>query len=203
MPRLLSLDNTPLGLSENFDKMLDLQEYPRFRRSVNIIESVRNNINLLDDNAVDQCGNYEDGDNDTKMAQFVSHLVLNTLRKAKDSREFSGKLLIPSNLPDHVARDVLIMAREEPCGVRGCSLDIVYEDGNMCKRFGRVAVDPDTVTTFEITVILGRDSPKWFLSKMQSVLRNSGEQTVLKSCYKLVKTKLYRRNSSLSIKEGS
>ena len=137
------------------------------------------------------------------MTQFVSHLISHTLRKAKDSKYFSGKLLIPSHLPDHVARDILLMAREEPCGVRGCSLDIVYEDGDLCRRFGRVAVDPDTVTTFEITVVLSRDSPKWFLSKMQSVLRNSPEQTVLKSSYKLVKNKLYRRNGSLCIKEGS
>lgn len=183
--------------------MLDIQDFPRLTLSSNIIESVRNNLNVIDGRGFDHCGNHDDSDQDTKMAQFVSHLIFHTLRKAKDSKHFNGKLLIPSNLPDHVARDVLLMAREEPCGVRGCSLDIVYEDGDHCRRFGRVAVDPDTVTTFEITVVLGRDTPKWFLSKMQSVLRNSGEQTILKSSYKLVKNKLYRRNGSLCIREGS
>lgn len=182
--------------------MLDIQEFPSFHLSTNILESVRNNINLFDGGGLDHCGNYEDNEQDSKMAQFVSHLIFYTLRKAKDSTLFNGKLLIPSHLPDHIARDVLIMAKEEPCGVRGCSMDIVYDDGNLCKRFGRVAVDPDTVTTFEIAVVLGRDSPKWFLSKMQSVLRNSSEQTVLKSSYKLVKNKLYRRNG-ICIKEGS
>lgn len=97
------------------------------------------------------------------------------------------------------------MSKDEPCGVRGCVLELVMEDGNLCRRMGKVLIDPNTVTTFEIALVLTKDTPRWLVSKLQSYLSNSYEPpTTVKQGYKLIKRKLYRSDESkVTMKEVS
>lgn len=139
---------------------------------------------------------------DFKLIDYISGLILDTLRAAR-SNEKQLQILVPSDLAEHVAKDINFMSRNEPCGARGCALDLIIEDGEMCTRVGKCQVDPLTVTTFEVTVVLQRETRKWF-PKLQLILRNSSDsRTVIKPTYKLIKRKLYRKESRVIVQESS
>ena len=139
------------------------------------------------------------------MGPFISNLILEGLKSARDKELTSSKVLIPCGLTDRIAADILLMSKDEPCGVRGCVMEFVMEDGNVCQRMGKVELDPHTVTTFEITLSLTKDTPSRLVSKLQSYLRNSYEPpTTVKQGYKLIKRKLYKSDESrITIREVS
>lgn len=138
---------------------------------------------------------------DFKLTEYISGLILDTLRAARN-KDSHLQILVPSNLTKHLAKDISFMSRNEPCGARGCALDITLEDGDMCTRIGKCQVDPLTVTTFEVTVVLQKETPKWF-PKLQMMLRNNETRTVIKPTYKLIKRKLYRKESRVIVQESS
>ncbi|XP_072050945.1 DNA damage-inducible transcript 4-like protein [Amphiura filiformis] len=143
---------------------------------------------------------------DTNLGPFISNLIVEGLKNARDKELTTSKVLVPCGLTDRIAADILLMSKDEPCGVRGCIMEFVMEDGNLCQRMGKVELDPYTVTTFEITLVLTKDTPRWLVSKLQSYLRNSYEApTTVKQGYKLIKRKLYRSDdeSRITIREVS
>ncbi|KAJ8022736.1 Protein charybde [Holothuria leucospilota] len=171
-----------------------------FTMVVPVIENGKH-LNISDnENSEDVSLNLDDLQ-DFKLTDYISSLLLDTLRTAKD-RVPNLQILVPSDLAEHIARDVVCMSGNEPCGARGCALDLIIEDGEMCTRIGKCQVDPLTVTTFEVTVVLQKDVPKWF-PKLQMILRNSESKTVIKPTYKLVKRKLYRKESKIHVQESS
>ncbi|XP_066304118.1 DNA damage-inducible transcript 4-like protein [Branchiostoma lanceolatum] len=124
----------------------------------------------------------------------LSNKLQDALRRARQ-RYLQCNLVVPDNLTQKIARDVMRMSDNEPCGLRGCLIHTVYEDSDVCKQVGRVNYDPDTVNTFELTLTLRRDRAAW-LNTLRALLPFSGcsgQKTVtLSSGYRLVKKKLYR-----------
>ncbi|XP_038061450.1 DNA damage-inducible transcript 4-like protein isoform X2 [Patiria miniata] len=158
----------------------------------------RSDFNMMDHDAYGE--NEIDDIREVKMSQYVSSLILDGLKTRE--KQQTGRLLFPNDLPQRVADDVMRMSLDEPCGVRGCTLSLIFEDGEICQRVGRFAIDPSTVTTFEINLVLTKETPRWLVSKLQTYLRNSYDRpTVIKSSYKLIKRKLYRRESHMYVRE--
>ncbi|XP_078660194.1 DNA damage-inducible transcript 4-like protein [Branchiostoma floridae x Branchiostoma belcheri] len=130
----------------------------------------------------------------------LSNKLQDALRRVRQ-RYLQCNLVVPDNLTQKIARDVMRMSDNEPCGLRGCLIHTVYEDSDVSKQVGRVNYDPDTVNTFELTLTLRRDRAAW-LNSLQALLPFSGcsgQKTVtLSSGYKLVKKKLYRLSDKRS-----
>ncbi|XP_078578534.1 DNA damage-inducible transcript 4-like protein [Branchiostoma floridae x Branchiostoma japonicum] len=130
----------------------------------------------------------------------LSNKLQDALRRARQ-RYLQCNLVVPDNLTQQIARDVLRMSDNEPCGLRGCLIHTVYEDSGVSKQVGKVNYDPDTVNTFELTLTLRRDRAAW-LNALQALLPFSGcsgQKTVtLSSGYRLVKKKLYRLSDKRS-----
>ncbi|XP_033123087.1 protein scylla-like isoform X2 [Anneissia japonica] len=135
---------------------------------------------------------------EAKMSQYLTDLILNELKSVRE-KYVQGRLLIPCDLPSKVARDTMRMSRNEPCGIRGCTLLIVFEDSEMCKKVGKVQIDPNTVTTFELTLILHIDSQQWLVKKLPALFRSWSEPTTtVRPGFKITKNKLYRRDRRIS-----
>lgn len=182
-------------------KFEERREHQGYRRVAHLsagqyIETTRRNNETNDSDQTDD-------NQDLLMSQHISSLLVDCLRNARE-KELSSKVFIPCGLTDRVASDIYLMSKDEPCGIRGCAVDVVMEDGELCQRLGKVILDPNTVTTFEITLVLAKDTPRWLVSKLQSYLRDSYEPpTTVKQSYKLIKRKLYRSDSIVSVREYS
>ncbi|XP_022098561.1 DNA damage-inducible transcript 4-like protein [Acanthaster planci] len=187
-----------------FGEKIEPRDNQKWHEPNYVIETVRGSVDSNSDfHTMDVYGGNEIDDiREVKMSQYVASLILDCLRNAREKQQ-PTKLLVPDDLPQRVADDVMRMALDEPCGVRGCSLSVILEDGEICQRVGKIVVDPSTVTTFEIVLVLTKETPRWLFSKLQTYLRNSNDRpTVIKSSYKLIKRKLYRRESHMYIREG-
>ncbi|XP_059892198.1 DNA damage-inducible transcript 4 protein [Gadus macrocephalus] len=87
-------------------------------------------------------------------------LIAHSLREAKDSdcALRCAKLLIPDKLLDHIGRELLQLATSEPCGLRGASIDLCVEHGDLCESVEQISVDPYLVPTFQLTLVLRLES---------------------------------------------
>ncbi|CAL8282991.1 unnamed protein product [Merluccius merluccius] len=97
---------------------------------------------------------------ETILKEVVS-LIARSLRDAKDSDCAAlrcAKLLIPEKLLDHIGRELLQLATSEPCGLRGASIDLCVEHGELCESVEQIAVDPYLVPTFQLTLVLRLES---------------------------------------------
>ncbi|XP_043275419.1 protein charybde-like [Venturia canescens] len=115
------------------------------------------------------------------------------LRAAKQAQLACGEVLLPADLLPRIARDVLVMAENEPCGLRGCTLFISFETDNMCRRLSKVQCDPNTVSTFELYLTLKQDHTSWHILIPQ-FLKNltRGGTIMISRDFTLEKKKLYR-----------
>lgn len=138
-----------------------------------------------------------------------------TLRAAKRAHLSCGEVLLPPNLLQHIARDIIRMAESEPCGLRGCLILLSFESGHpssassnhqnnstnnnnnapaaTIRKIGKIKCDKNTVNTFELNLLLREDLAPWY-SRFTSILRNltKGGTIVISPKYEISKKKLYR-----------
>ncbi|KAL3875550.1 hypothetical protein ACJMK2_033491 [Sinanodonta woodiana] len=132
----------------------------------------------------------------------IASLIERDLRAARD-KHLHCEILIPCGLISKIARDILIMADNEPCGIRGCCLHISLQERNVCQKLVQVAFDPLTVSTFEVHLTLHEDTRSWcsvkklFISITGCLKDSKWTQSPKLLCqgYKLEKKKLYRTDS--------
>ncbi|XP_030636819.1 DNA damage-inducible transcript 4-like protein [Chanos chanos] len=94
----------------------------------------------------------------------LAKLLEGCLARAKKSTLHCAEVLVPERLTRRVARDVLRLASGEPCGLRGCLLDVrleLEESQRSCKRLERLACDASVVPTFELTLVFKQDCSAW------------------------------------------
>lgn len=110
------------------------------------------------------------------------------LSNAKATRLHCRELLLPRRLTARVARDVMVTAADEPCGLRGALLQVLLETKGALHPLGSIAPDRGVTPTFELTVVFKADHDSWAALKSlfagDTVLR-------LRPGYRLVKRKLY------------
>lgn len=95
--------------------------------------------------------------------ELVSRRLETELRAAKSSGKLAaGEVLLPCVLLPRVAADVLAAADSEPCGLRGCTLNISLDTGaENTTHVATVNCDPSTVSTFELYLTLKQDHTTW------------------------------------------
>ncbi|XP_064193665.1 DNA damage-inducible transcript 4-like protein [Anguilla rostrata] len=91
----------------------------------------------------------------------LAKMLESCLSRAKKTKLHCSEVLVPERLTRRIARDVLRLARDEPCGLRGCVLHVLLEAEGGCKRLERVACDPSVVPTFELTLVFKQDGSAW------------------------------------------
>jgi len=106
-------------------------------------------------------------------------------------------LVVPPTLLDQVADDVLRLAHDEPCGLRGCFLTVRLADvtssaeSETYTRLAQVKADQFTPTTHELLLTLRPDPASWF-TKMARIFRSlSKRRMVVSPQYELVKKRLF------------
>lgn len=115
------------------------------------------------------------------------------LRSAKRTHLSCGEVLLPCGLLQRVARDILVMADSEPCGIRGCTLYLNFEGDQDCRRLSTVKCDQSTASTFELYLTLKQSTAGWnsFLPQFLKKITRGGT-VMISSDYELNKNKLYR-----------
>ncbi|XP_071857074.1 protein charybde [Bombus fervidus] len=115
------------------------------------------------------------------------------LRRAKHVQLACGEVLLPADLLPRIAKTVLSMAENEPCGLRGCTLFISFETDSVCRKLSKIQCDPNTVSTFELYLTLKQDHTSWHILLPQ-FLKNltRGGTIMISRDFTLEKKKLYR-----------
>lgn len=60
--------------------------------------------------------------------QALSLRLQNELRAAKSRHLACTEVLLPADLLHRIASEMFVMSEKEPCGIRGCSIFIEFED---------------------------------------------------------------------------
>ncbi|XP_070544099.1 DNA damage-inducible transcript 4-like protein [Ptychodera flava] len=135
-------------------------------------------------------GGFEDNE-EKETCESLSKRVFDALLNAK--RKMDCPVQIPCDLTMRIAQDVMRMSHSEPCGIRGCVIFITLEDGSQVRKLGKVIMDPSTVATFEIHLVLSRVNMTFFNLTLPSCVLFGGHDTIRVSPgFKLIKNKLYR-----------
>jgi len=105
------------------------------------------------------------------------------------------EVLIPLNLTQQIAQDVLSSSDSEPCGLRGCILYVNLEDEH--HEVQRIAVvrpaGSHTVATFELFLTLKLANSGWLNAVSNRVWKTLGRKSiVINESYQLSKRKLFR-----------
>lgn len=183
-------------LQEVFNKISNIWQQQnsvlsKRKLSSEVIETVlpdRNHIPITEGgyhNPEDEC--------DTSVTQALARRLEDELRAAKSAQLACGEVLLPSDLLPRIARDVIRMAENEPCGLRGCTLFISFEAPDMLRKIGTIKCDPNTVSTFELYLTLKQDATSWH-SLLPQFLKNltRGGTIMISPGFTLEKKKLYR-----------
>lgn len=127
---------------------------------------------------------------------LLARRLEDALREAKLKSVLTSQILIPRQLTHRISLDVIKMAEEEPCGLRGCVIYILLDDASTRKRIGRVFCDRRVVSTFEVFLTLRKDSARHWLSLRHLTSGLGGTRPlVISPDYHLSKRKLYRSSS--------
>lgn len=131
--------------------------------------------------------------NDTTI-QALSTRLQSELRAAKSRHLSCTEVLLPADLLHRVANEMVLMSEKEPCGIRGCSLFIEFEDEpSNTRRIASIQVDSNTVSTFELYLTLKQDRSGW-TSMLPQFLKNLARSSTIMISpeFKITKNKLYR-----------
>uniref|UniRef100_A0A3B1J0W8 DNA damage-inducible transcript 4-like protein n=1 Tax=Astyanax mexicanus TaxID=7994 RepID=A0A3B1J0W8_ASTMX len=145
-----------------------------------------------------------------RACQQLARLLEGCLARAKASTLRCAQVLVPETLTQRVARDVLRLASGEPCGLRGCVLDVRLEmeeqHQRRCERLERLVCDTSVVPTFELTLVFKQDGGGW--PSLRDFLRIGtcfppGFRRALKlqPGFRLVKKKLYSSAAGTVVEE--
>jgi len=126
--------------------------------------------------------------------QALSMRLQSELRTAKSQHLACTEVLLPADLLHRVASEMIIMSEKEPCGIRGCTVYIEFEDEpSNTRRIASLQVDPNTVSTFELYLTLKHDRSGW-TSILPQFLKNLARSStiMISPDFTITKNKLYR-----------
>ncbi|KAK8395508.1 hypothetical protein O3P69_005551 [Scylla paramamosain] len=103
-----------------------------------------------------------------------------------------NSIVFPPLLLDQVAEHVLDLAKDEPCGLRGCVLFVVYEDPELGElQLAKMKADKNMPSTHLLVLKLKADPTSWF-TKMARIFRSLGKRKMVVSPrYELLKKNFY------------
>ncbi|KAI1293697.1 DNA damage-inducible transcript 4-like protein [Halotydeus destructor] len=119
------------------------------------------------------------------------------LKEAKRTSLDCGEVLVPCNLTQQIAQDIMAMSESEPCGLRGGVMYINLEesDHSDLRRVGCIKLG-NSVPTFEMYLNLKKSSGSWINQVSNRLFKNFNRNSIIISeGYQLSKKKLYRSDS--------
>uniref|UniRef100_A0A452HDL4 DNA damage-inducible transcript 4 protein n=1 Tax=Gopherus agassizii TaxID=38772 RepID=A0A452HDL4_9SAUR len=133
---------------------------------------------------------------DELLCNNLMKLIQVSLNKANINSRRCSRLVMPSQLITQVSKELLHLAYSEPCGLRGALIDLCVEQGKGCHSVGQIAVDPNLVPTFQLTLVLRLDSRLWpkiqgLLSSGTSFTPGFSQSLKLSTGFRVIKKKLY------------
>lgn len=124
--------------------------------------------------------------------RFLSKRLEEEIRSAKRTHLSCGEVLLPCGLLQKIAEDVINTAESELYGVKGCTLYLLFEGEEDCRRLSNFKVDPLTPSTFEVYLTFKQANAGWtFLPQFLKKITRGGT-VVISTEYELTKKKLYR-----------
>ncbi|GAA6224273.1 DNA damage-inducible transcript 4-like protein [Lates japonicus] len=123
------------------------------------------------------------------LQQDVTRRIERCLTEAKAPTLHCQVLLLPRHMTVRVGQDVVRSSADEPCGLRGASIQVYVECKDGLKSAGSFLADPSVTPTFDLSVIFkaeidGGWPPLMHIFDTNKVLK-------LRPEYRLVKRKLY------------
>ncbi|XP_048399900.1 DNA damage-inducible transcript 4-like protein-like [Stegostoma tigrinum] len=130
-----------------------------------------------------------------RTCQYLAKQIEHCLSISKKSQLHCQELLIPQYMSRRIARDVLRMAANEPCGLRGAVIYVNLEHENTSKKLGKIVYDSTVIPTFELTLVFKQDNSWPSLSDFFAIgacfTHVSRRVLKLSPGFRLVKRKLY------------
>lgn len=161
------------------------------------IYSLSEQIDFL--NSTSSYDENEDAITNSSLVQSIENALNEAKQPSADNNIGSdpGELIIPNEMSLRVANDIVRMAEDEPCGLKGCIIYVNYEDKCNNRRLSKLRCDPTSVPTFEVTLTLRQDS-SWLRGLLPikgcwKKLKNKA--VVISSVYSITKNKLYLSES--------
>ncbi|KAM9740455.1 DNA damage-inducible transcript 4-like protein [Menidia menidia] len=119
----------------------------------------------------------------------VTQQIERCLTEAKASTLLCQLVLLPHHMTSRVGHHVLRTSADEPCGLRGASIELYVEGKDGLKSVGSIVPDHTVTPTFELSVVFKVDKddswpPLRHIFETNKVLK-------LRPEYRLVKRKLY------------
>uniref|UniRef100_A0A182U046 Uncharacterized protein n=1 Tax=Anopheles melas TaxID=34690 RepID=A0A182U046_9DIPT len=115
------------------------------------------------------------------------------MRIAKRQHLACTEVLLPADLLPRISAEMFEQSEKEPCGIRGCTIYIEFEDEpDNTRRIATMKTDPNTVSTFELYLTLKQDRRGW-TSILPQFLKNlaRGSTIMISPEFRLTKNKLY------------
>lgn len=130
-----------------------VQKYPP-TKSISDKDSSQYNyniVNVLDDNERISCIN----------AIYTRLLI--ELRSSKSRDLACAEVLLPDYLLSKISSEIYNLSEKEPCGIKGCAIYIDFKDdaANTKRISSAVKIDDNTLSTFELFLIIKQDKSRW------------------------------------------
>lgn len=129
--------------------------------------------------------------------QKLTQRLESELRIAKRQHLACTEVLLPADLLPRISSQMFELSEKEPCGIRGCTIYIEFEDEpDNTRRIATMKTDPNTVSTFELYLTLKQDRRGW-TSILPQFLKNlaRGSTIMISPEFVLTKNKLYHAYS--------
>lgn len=109
-------------------------------------------------------------DENEEAVQRLAQQLHAELKESKKRHLDCAEVLLPTDLLQRIAGDMLEKSEKEPCGIRGCTIFIEFqEEPNNVRRIASLKPDQDCVSTFEFYLTLNSQS-SW-TSKLPTFLK--------------------------------
>uniref|UniRef100_T1PEM8 Protein scylla n=1 Tax=Musca domestica TaxID=7370 RepID=T1PEM8_MUSDO len=169
---------------------------------------IRNWSRSLSNNAQEQQQNQQHETLQTEEEQYdcdsvdaaavneLSQRLLTELRAAKTRNLTCTEVSLPTDLTQRIASDIVRVSEREPCGIRGCTVFVEYEEeANNLKRIAKLKLDPEMVSTFEVYLTLRQDKRGW-TALLPQFIKGLSRTITISPDYSIVKRKLYSHDSN-------
>ncbi|XP_053954253.1 protein scylla [Anastrepha obliqua] len=130
-------------------------------------------------------------DIDAAAVDDLSLRLLDELRAAKQRHLSCTEVSLPCDLTLRIAAEIIRVSEKEPCGIRGCTIYIEFEDEpNNSRRIAELKLDPEMVSTFEIYLTLRQDHRGW-TSLLPQFMKSLARTITISPTFTITKHKLY------------
>ena len=82
----------------------------------------------------------------------------------------SSTLVLSQDLLDRISGEISSLSEDEPCGLRGAVLTVLWAEEGRCEELAQVKADPNMPTTHHLLLTLRPDNPAWY-ARVARVLR--------------------------------